>query len=142
MTNFLQRTKNPSIMIVAPARLKRLALAVFLAAVLLPRLIIPTGYMPRASASGFTITMCGGMAPVIVAISGDTKKSTPTHDPCIKPCLFSAAVSQAALDVFPSAIAALSWLSHDFEIPRTLAHLTANRLAAPPPPSQAPPVTA
>lgn len=123
-------------------QLKRIAFALLMLGVLLPRLIIPTGYMPTASAAGFTITMCGGMAPVTVALSGDTKKSTPVHDSAMKPCLFAAAASQAALDVFAAVIAVPVWPSHDFNLPRALAHLTASRLAAPPPPSQAPPATA
>jgi hypothetical protein len=122
--------------------LKRWACLLLLALALLPRMMIPVGYMPHASASGITITMCGGMAPVTLALPNNSKKSAPDHDRASRPCIFAAATTQAAVDGFVAMVTAPIVPSPRFDLPRTLAHFVTPRLAAPPPPSQAPPATA
>lgn len=120
---------------------KRVAYALLLALALLPRLVVPTGYMPQAGAQGFTITMCGGMAPVTVALPSTPGKSNPAHEAATKPCAFAAAVSQAALEPLSTTLGQPVLPRVNFVLSRGIADLITPRLAAPPPPSQAPPLT-
>jgi len=122
--------------------LKRLCVAALLCLALLPRLIIPSGYMPSVSAQGIRLVMCGGVAPVMLALPTDPHKSNPSHDHGTPPCGFAATTTQAALDAPPVMVDLSKPAPVAQPLSRKLADLTPQRLAAPPPPSHAPPALA
>lgn len=115
-----------------------LALALGLALAL--RIMIPPGFMPAVTPQGMVIQLCSGVDHQ-VDLAGGTPASD-KHDTADGPCVFAAGIDHGALPVlqptalpFPAPVAAL---------PVTIRpdHTRAPRLAAPPPPSHAPPALA
>lgn len=116
------------------------ALAVLLA--LCVRVLIPTGFMPTASADGIVIQLCsdtGGKTLLVNVKSGTQGDKQRTTDGS---CAFASGLGHGL-------IAPLDWAA---DLPflyvlttvagRAIADLAVHRLAAPPPPSQGPPARA
>ncbi|MEN9683527.1 MAG: hypothetical protein RLZZ427_1278 [Pseudomonadota bacterium] len=118
-----------------------LMLAVLLAVLLAlaTRVLVPTGFMPTAASAGLTVTLCAETGGKSVTI--DLGKPAPAGKPHAAEalCGFAAGLGQGLLGS-----AAVPVLSAPFSpVPMllgvTLARFTVHRLAAPPPPAQAPP---
>lgn len=114
-----------------------LAMAMLLAFVL--RIAIPTGFMPTANAAGVAIQLCSetGGKTVIIDLGkkapGDSRHTTEI------PCVFAAGLGHGLLAA--AELPGIQPLVHGLAsfVGAAIAHLTVHRLAAPPPPSQAPP---
>jgi hypothetical protein len=115
-------------------------LALALGLVLAVRIMVPTGFMPAATAQGMVIQLCSGLA-IDLPQSGGAPTSD-KHASADRPCMFAAGLdhggalvpasaAKAGQRVFAALPAAIR------PIPPHVRHL-----AAPPPPSQAPPVLA
>ncbi len=112
--------------------------ALLLLFVLAVRVAAPAGFMPTKSAHGIVISLCTGHGAVKMVLPVE-RHDDGKQEAKDGPCLF-AAVSGGALltpSLPPLIIATLAVSS--IPIGRAIAHLTVHRLAAPPPPSQAPP---
>jgi hypothetical protein len=113
------------------------AIAVLLALFL--RVAIPAGFMPAAGSHGLTLQLCSQSAAH--AITLDVGQKTPLEKPsnADSPCTFAAGLGQGllantlAFAVQPVAFGPIAAAG------AAVAHLTVQRLAAPPPPSQGPP---
>jgi hypothetical protein len=112
-----------------------LALAVGLALVL--RIMIPPGFMPADTPQGMVIQLCSGIDIQIDLAGG--KLPSDKHDAADRPCVFAAGIDHGALPVpLPAAMP----LPAPTTAPMVAARpdqTCAPRLAAPPPPSHAPP---
>lgn len=104
------------------------------------RILIPPGFMPVATAQGMVVQLCSGL-DLAVELPGGSPASD-KHDAADRPCVFAAGLDHGALPVpppaalpQPAALAALPVAIRP-QPPRTA------RLAAPPPPSHAPPALA
>lgn len=118
-----------------------LAAAVILLALAL-RVLAPAGFMPDYGSQGLVLRLCSGQgAQSVIIVPG---KSTPDDRQQARAdaCLFAAAPGQDLVlpAELPMAAALLPRLPVVFA--KAIAHLTVHRLAAPPPPSQAPPAQA
>jgi hypothetical protein len=117
---------------------KRVLAALFLLAMAL-RVLAPAGFMPEVGDRGLVLRLCSGSgAQTVVVVPGKTTPDEP-QNASGETCLFGAAPGQGL--VMPAALPAMAAM-----LPRlplvfatAIAHLTVHRLAAPPPPSQAPP---
>jgi hypothetical protein len=107
------------------------------------RVAIPVGYMPTQSIHGIVISLCTGEGAV-KAVLPIEKKGDPQHHQGKSdgPCAFAAGLGGPLLD--HPLIDLIAPVRRDFGFPvmRAIADLTVHRLAAPPPPSQAPPARA
>ena len=106
------------------------------------RVAVPTGFMPTATDSGIVVSICTGQGSVLRTISvGSPKHEAPaerTTDHCTYASVAGSAlhlptIYDLALPVLPQT----AWL-----IGTAIADLTVHRLAAPPPPSHGPPLSA
>lgn len=106
-----------------------------LALVLLMRVLVPEGFMPVAQAQGISIVMCNGHG----VVQADASRQHAPHQNAPQ-CAYDA--MHAAIGFVSGDAATLATPEPHYFIHRTakLADLTAPRLAAPPPPAQAPPV--
>ncbi len=122
----------------------RLGRPLFAALVLLAlamRVAVPAGFMPTATERGVVVSICTGegvLSHVIdlgIKDTGEKQQGTQSH------CLFASAAGGALL---PEMLgdAPFVWLPTVLVLGAAVPHLTVNRLAAPPPPSQAPPARA
>ena len=103
--------------------------------------MVPAGWMPAASAKGYTITLCTGMGAVSAWVDSEGKvhKGKPSDNRPDHPCVFSG--FSAAIHL-PSegGIAIVSPLAQATLIPIMETVITIGRgLAAPPPPPTGPP---
>ena len=130
----------------------RALFSLVLAATLFMRILVPSGWMPVAEASGFRIQLCSGWtsqpqpAPAADhhlhdvghhahADKGPAEPQESSHSG--QPCAF-AGLGMAFLDA--PALPSLAALPFDTLAPETLPQSApARRLAAPPPPSTGPP---
>lgn len=124
------------------SRAARWLFGLLLTLVLATRVAIPLGYMPSQASHGITLslTLCGGMAPATTIVTiplkagHEQKHETPTAT-----CFFAAGLGTGLLSAEPIELASVE--PQSFEVPsvRAIADLATHRLAAPPPPAQAPP---
>lgn len=104
------------------------------------RVMIPAGYMPTATKTGFDIILCTGdtVRTVHVDLGGNDEPDTPQHsgdNACLFTCLLSGGLVAAAAMLLVSAPVFTKALSSFGAI----ADLILCRLAAPPPPAIGPP---
>jgi len=114
------------------------AIAVLLALSL--RILIPTGFMPSVSAQGLVVELCSGVSGKTVTIDLGNKRPGETQQHAAEnPCVFAGGLSHGLLasDELPAILPFVYGLT--IFIGTAIADLTISRLAAPPPPSQAPP---
>ncbi|OYX76454.1 MAG: hypothetical protein B7Y82_12285 [Sphingomonadales bacterium 32-65-25] len=115
-----------------------LALALGLALAL--RIMMPPGFMPAATPQGMLIQLCSGLDIAVQIPAG--APAGEKHDAADRPCVFAAGLDHGALPVPPpAALALLLGVSSMPAAARPEAPRIA-RLAAPPPPSHAPPALA
>ena len=117
-----------------------LAALIMVLAALAVRAAVPVGYMPQSTDKGTLITLCTGQGAVKVmmpAAQGGAKHESEKGNGDM-PCAFAAGVHAIDLPVV-AMLAVPTLLPIPLPAGRAIAHLTVHRLAAPPPPSQAPP---
>jgi hypothetical protein len=113
------------------------AMAVLLALFL--RILVPTGFMPTATSQGIVVQLCAGMDGPTVVIDVNKKTPAEKHQAADSPCVYAAGLNHALLATADLGMIQPLIYGLTIVIGRTIADLTINRLAAPPPPSQAPP---
>ena len=104
------------------------------------RILIPTGFMPTVSAQGLVVELCSGVSGKTVTIDLGKKRPGETQQHAAEnPCVFAGGLSHGLLasDELPAILPFVYGLT--IFIGTAIADLTISRLAAPPPPSQAPP---
>ena len=117
----------------AQARLWAMLLCVFL----FVRAFAPSGFMPVMSTQGITIALCTGHGEATVHLDLKGEKQAPEkaqHD-----CPFSFGATAPAAPVANTFAVVGLILGDVAPLTAAIAHLITPRLAAPPPPSQAPP---
>jgi hypothetical protein len=116
---------------------RHIALALVVLA-LFARLAVPAGYMPESTSQGMVISMCTGQGAVSVTLPGEHKAPLQHKTGTEMPCAFAAGLGNAIASSVGILVAPL-FVAFALPTGRAIADLTVNRLAAPPPPSQAPP---
>lgn len=106
--------------------------------VLAIRIAIPTGFMPTQSAHGIVISLCTGEGAKTAMLPMDGKTSD-HHKAADGECAFAAGLGGGMLGASLSVPFASVPLPAALVSSRAIADLTVHRLAAPPPPAQAPP---
>lgn len=106
------------------------------------RLAVPVGFMPTTTQQGVVIAICtsDGMKSLALDLGQHQPDGNGQagSDHCIFASGLSTALAGSARIVLPMAFIP----GETIQLGRAIAHLTVNRLAAPPPPSQAPPAQA
>jgi hypothetical protein len=121
---------------------KRSWLFVLIALTLAVRMIVPTGWMPSVVAGKATITLCTGTGMVDAWVDADGKihKENPAKKGAgDQPCAFAALGVAAKASTFDVASLALPLTSQPLHNNRATSVAIGLGLAAPPPPSTAPP---
>lgn len=104
------------------------------------RVAAPTGFKPTQSIHGIVISLCTGQGAVKAVLAVEKGGDSSDHEKAKGgECGFSAGPGGGLLASAASAPALLPILFAPRLSSRTIADLTVHRLAAPPPPSQAPP---
>ena len=104
------------------------------------RILIPTGFMPSVNAQGLVVELCSGVSGQTVTIDLGKKHPGETEQHAAdNPCLFAGGLGHGLLasDELPTILPFVYGLT--IFTGTAIADLTISRLAAPPPPSQAPP---
>jgi len=117
-------------------------MVVVLALVLAMRIVAPAGFMPASVGGKLVVELCTGTGPATITL--DIGKDAPApekHKAADAPCAFSGGFAGGLIEAVVPAVLlpALALL----RLPQgaAIADLTVHRLAAPPPPSQAPPLS-
>ncbi|MCP1472119.1 hypothetical protein J3E64_003834 [Sphingobium sp. OAS761] len=112
--------------------------ALALLCVLAVRIAVPTGFMPTQTIHGVVISLCTGQGAVqmVLPVKGQDK---PDHSDQTKDCPFAAGIGGPLMHPTAAPPAASVALELPVMLSRAIADLTVHRLAAPPPPSHAPP---
>lgn len=114
-------------------------LALALGVALALRIMIPPGFMPVATTQGTFVQLCSG-ADIRLELPGSP--ASDKHDAADRPCAFAAGLDHGALPVPPPvALATVQPVAARTTAVRPEQPSVA-RLAAPPPPSHAPPALA
>jgi len=127
---------------IATRKSTRFAMVHYMAlAAMILRALLPVGWMPAA---GGQIVICTGHGPVLqeAARLGDLDDGGSQHRPAHKhdhPCAFSGHGVGAAPPIQSSGLALLIWTSSALVLPGARFLAPGRGLAAPPPPSHAPP---
>ncbi|WP_199554180.1 hypothetical protein [Sandaracinobacteroides hominis] len=109
------------------------------------RVAVPAGYMPAFAGGSVNLILCSTAGGGEIAVDFGKARHGPDdpHQKSEMPCLFAAALSQANLpDTGPAKLLPDYSGGADAANGRAIADLTIHRLAAPPPPSLAPPARA
>lgn len=116
---------------------KRAGLALLLFCTLIVRMIVPAGFMPAVGGDRVTVTLCSGTAGATITIDlgGDEHPA----DEAGERCVFAAGLAGSPLAPDPAVLPTPLPRSQALAAGARIADLTTHRLAAPPPPSQAPP---
>ena len=111
-----------------------------LALALLVRALVPTGWMPVATADGFGIVLCAGQAPVPHAMAGMHHGSGKQDGPAVPdhPCAF-AGLGLAADTAPPPLVLPMRPVAVVAAAVPVLVVAVGQGLAAPPPPATGPP---
>jgi len=117
--------------------LRRRIAAAFAVLAIVLKILTPTGFMLADQGSGLPLVICTGQGPLVIAEHGDQKAPTPKSADA--PCAF-ASLGTALAPPLEGPVADVRPTSYLVR-PATLGtrRLTVRRLAAPPPPSHAPP---
>lgn len=103
------------------------------------RIVVPAGYMPAQGLSGIIVTLCTGQGAVKAFLPIEQEDDQPVnHEKTDPPCAFAVGLGGGLLDASSHSLAA-PFVLHAILVSRAIPYLTVNRLAAPPPPAQAPP---
>jgi hypothetical protein len=118
------------------------AVAAALFLVLFARILVPSGYMPVATANGVLVTLCTGNGPVEMLLDLGRDHAPAKHDSSgmDAPCAF-AGMGGGTLAAAP-VLAVFVAIEAGRTLSRAIADLTVHRLAAPPPPAIGPPARA
>ncbi len=118
----------------------RLAFALLMACALAVRVLVPAGYMPGTSSLGITVELCSGVAgqKVFIDLAKSPAKAPSGHEKS-KDCTFAAGLGLGALPLIEGGAGLIALLTLAPPLGAAIADLTPHRLAAPPPPAQAPP---
>ncbi len=118
----------------------RALFALLLLCILAIRVAVPTGFMPKQGAQGIVISLCTGEGAVRMVLPIERQdKDAPLHDVKDKPCAFAAGLG-GGLTMPPAlSLAVASLIMRPVLLGTAISDLTVHRLAAPPPPAQAPP---
>ena len=127
-------------------RLRQLRANVALAFVvlaLLLRVMVPSGWMPAAAGSGFSITLCTGMGAVSAWIDSEGKvhKEKPAESKPEHPCIFSGFSAALDLPAFDGRLIVPSLAPATFFVLSMATVAIGRGLAAPPPPPTGPPAS-
>lgn len=125
-------------------RTSRIGRPLFAALVLLAlaiRVAVPTGFMPTATERGVVVSICTGEGVLSHVIDLGDQDSGAKQQGGQSHCLFASAFGGALLPDLAGEARQL-WMPALVSLGTAIAHLTIHRLAAPPPPSQAPPARA
>lgn len=107
------------------------------------RVAIPTGFMPTQSIHGIVISLCTGQGAVSAVLPIGKGSEPADHDKSKGgECTFAAGLGGGLLVAVYSATAQAPIVLAPLLASRAIADLTVHRLAAPPPPAQAPPARA
>lgn len=111
------------------------------------RLTIPTGFMPTQSIHGIVISLCTGEGAVKAILRVEKDSEPADHDADRDrakggACSFAAGLGSGLLTPASAVRVATPPLFAPLIAGRAIADLTVHRLAAPPPPAQAPPARA
>lgn len=119
------------------------AFAVLGVMVLAMHMLVPSGFMPVQTKEGMVVTLCTGNGPVEVILDtgdhqskGDGKQAANDH------CVFAAAPIATPDTPFDADALLPTWQRSNGPVAVALHNGFIARLAAPPPPSSGPPVTA
>lgn len=121
------------------SQMHRLVLAVAVLLALAMRVLVPVGFMPAVHDGGIVVQLCsdaGGKA-VTLDIGGKAPRDRPSS--ADGSCLFAAAAGHGFVAVGDPEALVPPPLWQVMLVGGPVAHLTVHRLAAPPPPSHAPP---
>ena len=110
--------------------------------VLAVRALVPTGYMPVAGPLGVIISMCTGAGAVKAFVPADPAHHDDSSGKMDGSGVFAAGLGHGLLQGWADAAPALFLPRMLLRHGRAIADLTVHRLAAPPPPAQAPPAPA
>jgi hypothetical protein len=117
------------------------AVAAALFLVLFARILVPSGYMPVATANGVLVTLCTGNGPVEMLVDLGSDDAPGKHGSSgMAPCAF-AGMGGGTLAAAP-VLAVFVAIDAGRTFSRAIADLTVHRLAAPPPPAIGPPARA
>ena len=116
---------------------KRAGLALLLFCTLIVRMIVPAGFMPAVGGDRVTVTLCSGTAGATITIDlgGDDHPADEAGDSWV----FAAGLAGSPLAPDPAELPSPGPAARAMRSDARIADLTPHRLAAPPPPSQAPP---
>ena len=114
-----------------------------LAAALLARLAVPSGWMPAAGEHGISIALCSGSGASVLTLGKDGKlhRDAPTPVQPHDPCPFGLAAAQAA-DLPQPFQFAVPWLAVESGYARGHDHAAAALRRFPRPPARGPPLPA
>ncbi len=118
----------------------RLTFAMLMACALAVRVLVPAGYMPGTSSHGITVALCSGVAGQKVFIDlGKAPTRAPSGHEKSKDCTFAAGLGLGVYPPVEDGAVLVALLTLAPPLGPAIADLTPHRLAAPPPPAQAPP---
>lgn len=120
----------------------RALFAVLLLCVLAIRVAVPVGYMPTQGARGIVISLCTGEGAVRMVLPVERQDDGTPHSAKDKPCEFAAGLGGGLTMPSAPALPILAIIWRPVLMGKAIADLTVHRLAAPPPPAQAPPAHA
>jgi len=104
------------------------------------RVAIPTGFMPTQSIHGIVISLCTGQGAATTILPIEKGGDPAGHEKSKSgDCTFAAGLAGGLLAAAPLAALDGPLLVAPRLASRAIADLTVHRLAAPPPPAQAPP---
>ncbi|KQN07096.1 hypothetical protein ASE85_18630 [Sphingobium sp. Leaf26] len=104
------------------------------------RVMIPTGFMPTQSVHGLVISLCTGQGAVKAVLPIEkTDDRSGNQNKIDGSCAFAVGLGGPLLDHPPAQMRGQPWTPTVDRSTRAIPDLTVHRLAAPPPPSQAPP---
>lgn len=123
------------------SRTGRPLFAVLVLLALAMRVAVPAGFMPTATDRGVVVSICTGDGVLSHVIDLGDKGSGEKQQGGQGHCLFASATG-GTLAPDPLGDVRMLWMPAVLTLGAAVAHLTVHRLAAPPPPSQAPPARA
>lgn len=118
----------------------RVLFAALMLLALVMRIAVPAGFMPAATGDGVVVSICTGDGPLTRVLDlGEKKHSKDPQQNSQGFCTFAASLA-GGLASEPVALPLTRLFNVAPMLGAAIADLTVHRLAAPPPPSQAPPV--
>ena len=115
--------------------------ATLLMVALLPRILVPQGYMPVITSDGITVTLCTGHGAVEAKLSFGQRAPDAQHNHAQPACPFAGIAPDASGQHHPKIAPIAPFIA---AVARSRPHHSPGvsvALAAPPPPAQAPPLS-